>query len=248
MKEGRDWVNVIPFLEGLRQSGRKVKGWQVEKIVRRAGEKGRQGVVMEMLRRVERTRVRLGDVRVAREVMWGGVLKCVQSGWSEEGVREAERLVEAWWEMLSEERHVSKEDKKMDGGPKARPEIVGVLLWVRAVRSVLFGEGGDKEGKVKRAAEMVMAVWGNKDVSVDEGDWYDANYKLMMWVPVSHGMRMARKVLGEDTPMGRSLGSALTDDLEPVVTKAARLVEKHVVGETDRRGRSLFLELSRIGI
>lgn len=247
MQAGRDWVNMVPFLEGLRQSGRKVRGWQVEKIVRKAGEKGRQGVVVEMLRRVEATGVRLGDVRVAREVMWGGVLKGVQSGWEWYGVRMAERYVEQCWDMLSEERHVSKEDKKMGGDPKTRPEIVGVLLWARVVRSVLFGKGKDEEGKVERAAEMLMAVWKNRDCNVDWEDWYDANYKLMMWVPVWHAMRMARKVLGENTQLGRSLGTALTEELEPLVTKAAKLVGEHVSGETDRRGRVLFQQLSEVG-
>ncbi|KAL8929562.1 MAG: hypothetical protein Q9208_001231 [Pyrenodesmia sp. 3 TL-2023] len=247
MQEGRDWVNVIPFLEGLRQSGRKVRGWQMEKIVRRAAERGRQGVVVEMLRRVEGTGVRLGDVKVAREVMWGGVLKGVQSQWEGDGVKAVEKYVEQCWDMLSEERHVSKEDKKTGGDPKTQPEIVGVLLWARALKSVLYGKGEDEEGKVKRAAEMLMAVWKKSDCSVDWEDWYDANYKLMMWVPVWHGMRMARKVLEENTQLGRSLRTALTEDLEPLVTKAAKLVGEHADGETDRRGRILFQQLSEVG-
>lgn len=248
MKEGRDWVNIIPFLEGLKQSGRKVKAWQMEKIVRRMGKQGRQGVVLEMLRRVEGTGVRLGELGVAREAMWGGVLKCVQSAWSEEGVRSAERFVEAVWEMLSEERHVSKEDRRRDGDPKTRPEIVGVVLWVRSLWSVLFGQGKDEEGKVRRAAEMVMAVWGNKEVAVKEEDWYDANRKLMMWVPVWHGMKMARKVVGDNTPLGRSLKNAITLDLEPTLEKASRIVGEHVKGEADRRGRIMYNELSKVGM
>ncbi|KAL9015512.1 MAG: hypothetical protein Q9185_007091 [Variospora sp. 1 TL-2023] len=249
MQDGRDWVNMMPFLEGLRQSGRKVRGWQAEKMVRRMGEKGAQGVVLEMLRRVEGTGVRLGDVRVCREVMWGGVAKCVQSRWSEEGVTEAERLVETWWGMLSEERHVDKEVRKSGGDPKLNPEVVGMVLWVRAVRRVLFGEGKDEGGKVKRAAEMVMGVWANRDMAVDEEDWNDANYKMMMWAPVWHAMVMARKVLGDsNTPLGRSMGTAITQELEPTLTRASRIVGEHVSGETDRRGRVMYNELSNLDI
>ncbi|KAI4192944.1 MAG: hypothetical protein LQ346_004059, partial [Caloplaca aetnensis] len=169
------------------------------------------------------------------------------SGWEKDGVRGAGRIVEAAWEMMSDERHVSKEDKKMGGDPKTKPEIVGVLLWARAVRSVLLAKGKDDDGKVKRAAEMLMAVWKDRDCNVDWEDWVDANHKLMMWVPVWHGMRMARNVLGENTQLGRSLGTAVTEELEPLVTKAARLVGEHVSGETDRRGRVLFQELSKVG-
>ncbi|KAL8902471.1 MAG: hypothetical protein Q9207_004669, partial [Kuettlingeria erythrocarpa] len=169
------------------------------------------------------------------------------SGWEKDGVRGAGRIVEATWEMMSDERHVSKEDKKMGEDPKTRPEIVGVLLWVRALRSVLLAKGKDDDGKVKRAAEMLMAVWKDRDCNVESEDWVDANHKLMMWVPVWHGMCMARNVLGENTQLGRSLGTGVTEELEPLVTKAAALVGEHVSGETDRRGRVLFQELSKVG-
>ncbi|KAL9023284.1 MAG: hypothetical protein Q9196_007296, partial [Gyalolechia fulgens] len=246
MKEGKDWVNIIPFLKGVRQSGRKVRGWQMEKIVRKMGKAGRQGIVMEMLRRVEGTGVTLGEIGVCREVFWGGVLKCVQSEWSEEGVKEAERLMEGWWDMLSEERHVGKAVRKSGGDPRLRPEIVGLVMWVRAVRSVLFGEKKDEEEKVKRGAEMVMAVWKNADLKVDEGDWNNANHKLMRWAPVWHGMKMARQVLGENTPLGRNLERMITTDLEPTLSRAREIVSQYAGDGAKRRGLNLYDELSKI--
>lgn len=245
MKEGRDWVNMIPFLEGLRLSGRKVRGWQMEKIVRRMGMAGRQGVVMEMLRQVEGTGVRLGERGVCREVFWGGVSKCVQDGWSEEGVDEAKKLVEGWWALLSEERHVNKADRKSGDDPRLKPEIVGVLLWVRAVRSVLFGGKEDEEGKVKRAAEMVLGVWKDADLAVDKEDWNDANHKLMMWAPVWHGMKLAQQVLGENTPLGRDLEKAITIDLEPTLTTAREVLSLNTGDGARRRGLDLYEELSK---
>ncbi|KAI4179622.1 MAG: hypothetical protein L6R41_007738 [Letrouitia leprolyta] len=245
MKEGRDWVNMIPFLEGLRLSGRKVRGWQMEKIVRRMGMAGRQGVVMEMLRQVEGTGVRWGERGVCREVFWGGVSKCVQDGWSEEGVDEAKKLVEGWWALLSEERHVNKADRKSGDDPRLKPEIVGVLLWVRAVRSVLFGGKEDEEGKVKRAAEMVLGVWKDADLAVDKEDWNDANHKLMMWAPVWHGMKLAQQVLGENTPLGRDLEKAITIDLEPTLTTAREVLSLNTGDGARRRGLDLYEELSK---
>lgn len=246
MMEGRDWVNIIPFLEGVKQSGRKVKGWQMEKVVRRMAKAGRQGVVMEMLRRVEGTGVKLGEIGVCREVFWGGVLKCVQSGWSEEGAKEAERLMEGWWGMLSEERHVDKTVKKSSGDPKLSPEIVGLVMWIRAVRSVLFMEKKDEEEKVKRAAEMVMAVWKHADLRIEEENWNDANYKLMMWAPVWYGMKMAQQVLGENTPLGRDLERIITTDLEPTLSKAREVVSQYAGDGAKRRGLNMYDELSKI--
>ncbi|KAL8701839.1 MAG: hypothetical protein Q9201_004699, partial [Fulgogasparrea decipioides] len=248
-QERRDWVNMIPFLQGLRESGRAVKGWQVEKIVRRMGEKGSQGVVIEMLRQVERTGVRLGNLGVCREVLWAvGLGKCVQSGWTEEGVREAERYVEGVWDMLSEERHVDAQTKKVHGDPKMRPEIVGMVLWVRALKRVSFGEGEDEDGKVKRATEMVLAVWEKPKLqnSEAESNWPEENQKLVMWTPVWHGMKLARRIIGESMPLGRDLGRVMTSDLEPLLKNARDVVAAHSDNETRRRGLIIYDELSKV--
>ncbi len=239
-------MNMVPFLIGLKTAGRKVKGSQFEKVIRRMGEKGGLGVVMEMLRRVEGTGVKLGDAEVAREAMWGGVLKCLQSEWSEEGVKEGEKFVEAIWQMLSEERHVDRNATGKETDPKMKPEIVGVLLWIRALTSSLFGESQDVDGKVKRAAEMVLAVWKNADLTVDDEGWHDANRKLMMWTPVWHGMKMARKIVGENTALGRDLATTISSDLEPLLSKAHENVSRHVSEDGSRRGLHLYDELSKI--
>ncbi|KAL8719337.1 MAG: hypothetical protein Q9225_003658, partial [Loekoesia sp. 1 TL-2023] len=250
MRDGRDWMNMVALLRGLRLSGRKVKGHHIQKIVRKMAETGNQGVLTSMLMGVNNTGVKLWGVGICREVFWGGVLKCVQSGWSEEGVREAEKLMETWWDMLSEERHVDKEINKLSGDPKLWPDIIGLVLWVRAVRSVLFEEKKDEDGKVKRAAEMVVALWKNADLSFNEQNWSDANNKLMRWAPVWHGMKMAQKVLGENTPLGRDLGGIITQDLEPTVNKAWEVVSSHAndTENAKRKPRSLIVydELSKI--
>lgn len=248
-KEGRDWVNMVPFLIGLKTAGRKVKGWQFEKIVRRMGEKGGLGVVMEMARRVEGTGMKLGDVGVAREAMWGAVVKCVRSEWSEEGVKEAEKFIEAIWEMLSDERHVDRNATGKAGDPKMQPEIIGVLMWIRALKSTLFTSSKDPDGKVKRAAEMVLAVWDPKSANTtidEEKSWYDANQKLMMYAPVWHGMKMARKIVGENTALGRHLANTISLDLEPLLKKAQRIVAQHVGEDVTRRGLVVYGEISKM--
>ncbi|KAL8931197.1 MAG: hypothetical protein Q9216_007257 [Gyalolechia sp. 2 TL-2023] len=154
--------------------------------------------------------------------------------------------MEGWWAMLSEERHVDKADKKSHGDPRLRPDIVGLVMWIRALRSVLFLEKKDEEEKVKRGAEMVIAVWKNADLKIDDEDWNDANHKLIMWAPVWHGIKMARQVLGENTPLGRNLDGLITADLEPMLSRAREIVSQYAGEGTKRRGLNLYDELSRI--
>ncbi|KAL8950175.1 MAG: hypothetical protein Q9183_007542 [Haloplaca sp. 2 TL-2023] len=214
-------------------------------MIRLMGEKGREGVVLEVLRRTGATGVRLGDLRVVREVMWCGIQKCINSGWEEESVREAEKFVDNAWAMCCEERHVDKETKHEFRDPKTRPEIVGMVLWVRALRRTLFEEGRDDDGKVRRAAEMLFAVWQNPS-RVEEGNWHGANMQVVMWAPVWHGMKMARKVIGEKTPLGRDLGNINSLDLEPLLARSREIVSTHATDPEKRRGMVFYEELSKI--
>ncbi|KAL8753331.1 MAG: hypothetical protein Q9199_005132 [Rusavskia elegans] len=180
--------------------------------------------------------------------MWGAVVKCVRSEWSEEGVKEAEKFIEAIWEMLSEERHVDRNATGKAGDPKMQPEIIGVLMWIRALKSTLFTESKDPDGKVKRAAEMVLAVWDPKSANptLDEKNWYDANQKLIMYAPVWHGMKMARKIVGENTALGRHLANTISLDLEPMLKKAQGIVAPHVGENVMRRGLVVYGEISKM--
>ena len=241
-------MNIVPFLTELKTAGRKVKGWQFEKIVRRMGEKGGLGVVMEMARRVEGTGMRLGDVRVTREVMWGAVIKCIKEEWSEEGVKDAEKFIEGVWQMLSDERHVDRNAMGKESDPKLRPEIVGVLLWIRALRSTLLEEKKDPNTKVKKAAEMILATWKTANTTLDNDNksWNNANYKLMMWTPVWHGMKMAKKIVGENTALGRELANTISLDLDPMIKKAQQIVSQHAGGDGTRRGLVVYDALSKM--
>lgn len=251
-KEGRDWAQLVAFFEGLRDAGRRVKGKQVEMVVRRCCDAGRGGVVVEMLQRVERTGVRLGDLAVCREVMRGlGVERAVQGAFGEEAVGEAARWVEGAWVMLSEERHVDQGTRKVHGDPKIVPDVVGIVLWARALRSMLLDGMKDEDGKVKRGAEMLLAVWQRFEPESDEvkDDWRrHQNNNLIMWTPVWHGMKMARKILGETTPLGRDLRTVMTRDLEPLLENASKVVSENSKenGGVRRRGLTVYNELSKI--
>ena len=256
-KEGKDWVNMVPFLIELKTAGRKVKGPQFEKMVRRMGEEGGLGVIIEMARRVEGTGMRLGELGIAREALWGAVMKYIRSERNEAAVQDAHKFIEAIWQLLSDERHVDRPATgKKASDPKTHPEIIGVLLWIRALKASLLADNQDADGTVKRAAEMVLAVWNrdenktnnNNTIGDDEDttNWYDANRTLIMWAPVWHGMHMARGIVGENTPLGRDLANAISLDLEPKLKKAQRVVAQHVGEDVTRRGLVVYDELSKM--
>lgn len=232
------------FLEGLKVARRKLAGWQVEKMVRRANEGGKQGVVHDILRRVETTGLGLWDVKVCREVMRGAVLKGVQSQWSEEGVEKGLKYAENIWELMWDSRHVEQK-KRVEMDPRGRPEIVGVMVLMHAVKAVKLGGGKDEWGMAEKYAEVMLKKWENSRgiMEIDAQDWSDANYKLMVWAPIWHGMKMAQQIVGAGSPLGKRLGEKLRQDLEPLIQKSQAIVLAHEPEEGTRRGLKMYEDI-----
>lgn len=244
MTETKDWRNLRGFLEGLMTARRSVKGFQMEKMVRKVNECGKMGVVLECLQRVEDTGLGLWELRVAREVMWGATAKAMQADWSEEGVEQAVKYAEMVWEMMLDPRH--REKMHGDQDAKKRPEVIGVLVQMHAARA-LVENIGDDVGLVEKYVKMMLQVWGNTEKTFEEGDWDDANFKLTMWAPVWHGMAMAQKVLGAKTPIGKELGTKLKE-LESLIAQAQPLVRDNSTEEGPRRGLRLYESLSQVSL
>ncbi|KAF6238611.1 hypothetical protein HO173_003117 [Letharia columbiana] len=244
MEETGDWGNMAAFLEGLKVARRKLAGWQVEKMVRRANEVGNQGVVMDILNKVKKTGVGLWDVKVCREVMRGAVLKATQSGWSDEGVERGLKYAEKIWDLMWDPRHVE-EQKKVGTDLRGRPEIVGVVVLMHAVKAVKLGGGKDEGGIVAKYAEVMLERWENSrgEMVIDAQDWSDANYKLMMWAPVWHGMKMARQVVGAGSPLGGRLDEKLSQDLEPLIHKSRAITLAHTPADGMRRGLKVYEDM-----
>ena len=242
--EARDWDCLPGFLEGLKGAGRKISPAMVEKLVRRASEKGRQGTVMECLRRVERTGVVLDSPEVAREVMLGALRKAMQSEWSEEGVTKALKYAEGFLELMEDPRHVqgrrlSSEDLR------CRPETIGFAVLLAGVRAVKYSNKKDEDGKIRSYTERMLATWGNADYVVTNGAWSDANYKLVMWSPMWYGLKTAQQVLGENSEFGRSLDKAL-QDLAPSIQKAKDIISAEAPKNSKRRGLEMYSKLASV--
>jgi len=150
------------------------------------------------------------------------------------------------WELMFDPRHGEKMVGREDA--KKRPEVIGVLVQMHAAKAVLFGEGKDEGGKVERYTGLMLARWENAELELDEEDWNDANYKLLMWAPVWHGMTLAQKVLDPSTPLAKNLRKKLTRDVEPLVQRASAVLSAHAPEEGKRRGLKIYEELSQVSV
>lgn len=240
MQEPNDWRNLPGFLEGLKTSGRRLGRGQVEKMVRKANYGERQGVVMDVLRRVEGTGVRLGEeAGVVREVMLGAVMRAQGGGWGLEAVEAGARYARGVWDLLWDERHRGGKQGGLD--MRKAPEVVGVMVEMEAARMVKGG--GDRKGALEGWVERLLGVWARGDMELLEGDWSDANQKLLRWAPVWHGMVLARRVLWEESRLGKELGDKVEKDLEPVLNKARGMVAANAPEKGIRRGMKMYEQL-----
>lgn len=222
---------------------RRLGSGQVEKMVRRASEMGRQGVVMECVRRAGTTGVFLNDARVAREVMWGARLRAQDAEWSEEGTTKALLQAEQIMELLEDPKHASKQGT-VGVHPRKLPEIVGIVLELAAVKAVKYANGQDEDGKVLAYATPTLAdIRAHGDLSFDREDWHDANYKLQMWAPVLHGLRLAFGVLKGNTSVAQDIKST-TRELGEVVSQTRQVLLASMPQEGTRRGLKVYDDLS----
>ena len=245
MTETGDFRNLPAFLEGLKTARRSIKGYQLEKAIRRANESGRQSIVNDCLRRTESTGLNLGDLQKAREVMWGATMKAMQNNWSQEGVQKAARYAENFWELMHDAKHHEKMHGLQDA--KKRPEIVGVLLQLCAARAK---RGGEKN-VVEKYAGLMLIRWENsrEDMAIDEGVWNDANHKMLMWAPVWHGIMLAREVLGAQSAIGKKLEEKLGADMQPLMKKCQAILAANPPQEGGvRRGLNVYEELSKVSL
>ncbi|MCJ1287574.1 hypothetical protein MMC26_006926 [Xylographa opegraphella] len=236
-----DWRLLPFFLEGLRTSGRKLAPARAEKMVRRAAAAGQMGIVGECARMVARTGVKLDEVGLAREMMWGAVQTAVLEGWSAQGTAAAAKQAEGTLVLMEDPAHVGGERAR---DPRRAPEVVGAGMGLVALRAGKAGEG-DAGGKVEKLARRTLDCWRYAELGGRDGSWWDANRALMWWAPVEVGMRAAMKVLGEQSELGRRLGEVLKADVEPVVQKAKGILEREGPAEGRRRGIVMYEELQR---
>lgn len=205
-------------------------------MARRAGQAGRIGVIIECLRRTDRTGLRLDNVALARNMMRGALQTAIQSGWSEEGVTKAAKQAGVVMELVEDPAHVPEVPESKDLAPqkstdaRRAPDVVAIAMALTALKALKVAEAKGEALKVEKYAKRVLDLWKNADIRVRDDImerlyFSDANQKLLMWAPVAQGMRWAIRALGEQSETRKFLGQVLRGVVQPCVKKIKRAVE-----------------------
>ena len=104
--------------------------------MRRACKQGKEGLIMQCMKQVERTGLSLWDAGAAREMMLASVRRANEARWTKNGVAGALKFAEAVWSLMQDPLHAL--PKKRDGlvDPMSRPEIVGILLQLHSANAL----------------------------------------------------------------------------------------------------------------
>ena len=246
-KVKEDWHVLPSLLEGYKNSKRVVTQGSKEMMLRLAGEAGALGAVKECFRRAGRTGLRLNDADFVSQVMLQATEIARYSGWSEEGLAEAIKFAEDILELMEEPKHKQQSQYiNRDTDPRRKPEIVGVMMGLVAMRAVKFEGRYDEDGKVQRYTEIMQSLWENADLGFDESHWPSANRKLLVWAPVWHALKMQRRIHGQKSLSTRLFTEKALQDVEPMLERAKALVLANTLEEERglRRGLSMYARLA----
>ncbi|OCL11748.1 hypothetical protein AOQ84DRAFT_386613 [Glonium stellatum] len=223
-KDQKDWDNVVKMLEGFYLAGIHLKPRQLVKLIRRANQANMQHIVLRALQQVKTTGLSLKNPEILEAVLIGIRNKASQSGWEPESTKKALAFTEQVMELMENPEHLGTSFAK-SGDPRASPLVIALPLELAVIRAARHLDGKDADGKVKIYAVRLMSAFkqdnflkvslpgllselkgpeevvsGKTKVVVEE--YYSLAEKVMKWLPVWHGLRIASsEVLGEDMPM-----------------------------------------------
>lgn len=184
--------------------------------MRRACKQGKEGLIMQCMKQVERTGLSLCDAGAAREMMLASVRRADEAKWTKNGVAGALKFAEAVWLLMQDPRHAL--PKKRDGlvDPMSRPDIVGILLQLHSANALhqLPDPPSNNISSVRSYATMILIQLSRLDPSelslpllprpptpspspespppvVPKEIFNAANEKAHLYSPLANGMRLA---------------------------------------------------------
>ena len=199
MKEEKDWDNLPSLLHGLNNARRNIHDETFERITRKAGMAGRPDIILECARRVDHTRFKLSNPTVVAELMHQIQNKALKSGWKAKNTKQALVWAEMVSELLEDERHAGKRHIAGVEDVRVRPELIGILLQLSAVLAARFYGGEDRDGKVALYTERLLRSPASNIPESERSDTHTMNTYLGYMVPVLHGMKLAKPILGGES-------------------------------------------------
>lgn len=206
MKTQEDWLNIFPLLAGYRKCPKKLTLEQKDRLVRKAGKAGRIRVLVEAAKRVDYTGFTLKDPHLVSEMAWYAQHDSASRQWQKNA--RALSCVEEIAFLLEDQRHAGGFEIKIQD-PRARPELIGILLQLSAVETIKGREEGrDTEAekinveRVKKYAERLRAVieQGHEvslslTLSGTTSKYGEDHIFLYRMAPIVHGMKLAERIL-----------------------------------------------------
>jgi len=244
MKERSDYGNLLGLLEGLRKPGLPSnKQWMNKVIVRTLGQAGRQDILLECLRQASQTGVRLRNFGITFDVLNSLSKKAVESKWNATETEKALRWSEQVLDLLEDPKHSPSAVSPLFDSRK-RPEVIGQVLQLAAVKASKHQDGKDLDGKVEQLSRRVLDCYSN----TTNKEWLDENRGganrsahlhnliLRFKVPLLHGMKIAQEVLGPDSDITVQLKEKATELEEEINLSYKSLVDTEWAKKTPRTG------------
>jgi len=235
------------------------EGW-LEKIVRKANEVGKTGVIIRCAEMVKKTGVTLSDSLVTRELMLGLHLQAVKAGFQGESLQQALKRAEQVVLLMEEKEHCGGHLKEGHMDMRRDLTVIGVLLELAAATAVNLNAGKDVDGKVAGYVTKMLAIHKTAAaaavaVPFELSETEPTTRQIENWLPLWNGIKLALQVdsntgTGIIGTKGASLSQADDDSLRSMLLGLDRAVQnarKKVVAEANgkpRRCLSMYEELS----
>lgn len=240
----RDWNNLAPFLEGMVMAKEKLPDGWLQKMARKANERGRSGVIITCAEMVKKTGVTFADPYITEEMMLGCHFRAAQAKWTGDDAAKAMKQAERVALMMEAKEHCGGTLKEGQEDMRKSTIVIGVLLELAAARALHANVGKDVDGKVVRYAQNALVVCEKTSFQPGE-DHVEAGTMLERSLPLWAGLKMAQKV---DEMQQGTLASNLREQaekLERVINKAKVQVEEQAKGKP-RRCINIYNEVSAL--
>ena len=186
MKEKKDFDNLPSIFKGASNAKFPIDKVMKQSIVRAAVNHGQSDSILECIRQKVFTNEEYGAI--ASRLIWELQYQALAKNWEEQYTNKALLSAEKALLMLYEDYYRPRHSA-ID--LRGRPEVIGQLLELAAVRASKYLGGKDVDGKVEMYATSLLAALQN-----GVGNYRRDDHFLKEFTPVVYGIKVAETVLG----------------------------------------------------
>ena len=185
MREKRDFDNLPSIFKGASNAKSPIDVTLKQSVIRAAVSHDQSDSVLECIRQKAFTNEEYGTI--ASRLIWELQYQALEKNWEENYTKKALSTAEKVLAMLNED-HYRPKHSAID--IRGRPEVIGQVLELAAVRASRHLGGKDLDGKVEALAKSLLATLQNGIGTYRRDDHY-----IKEFVPVVYGIKVAQEVL-----------------------------------------------------